>query len=85
MTMDAKQHLSAGIFGKHLMHSICVAGNACPLSDAPVSRLDLDGLVKILKRERQRMIETVVGLGYQPAQMIVRQMAIVADGHMAVG
>ena len=84
MTVDTKQHLSIGIFGKHVMHGICVAGNACALSDAAVSLLDLDRLVKILQRERRRMVESVVGLGDESAQMVVRQMAIVANGHVAM-
>jgi hypothetical protein len=35
------------------MHDVCVAVETSMLSDAPVSRLDLDWLVKILEREGQ--------------------------------
>ena len=31
------------------------------------------------------MIEAIVGLRQQRAQMIVRKVAIIADGHMAMG
>jgi hypothetical protein len=72
MTMDARKHLTFGIFGKHLMHKIRVTGKTCALSDSPIPRLDLDGLVKVLQRECQRMIEAIVGLRKQRSQVIVR-------------
>lgn len=66
------------------MHSIGVAGNARTLSDPPISRLDLDRFVKVLECECQGMIEAVVGLGQERSQMIMRQVAIITDGHMAM-
>ena len=67
------------------MHSFGMAGNAGTLSDSSVPWFDLNGLMEILQRESQRMIEAVVGLCQQRAQMIVRQVAVVADRHMAMG
>ena len=62
MTMDTRKHLPMGVFGEHLMHRFGMAGNAGALSHSPIPRFDLNGLVKILQREGQRMIESVVGL-----------------------
>ena len=66
------------------MHSIDMARNARALSDSLVSRLDLNWLTKVFQGERQRMVEAIVGLRQERSQMIVRQVAVVAHGHMAM-
>lgn len=55
-----------------------MAIEASTLCHAPISRFNLDGLVKVFECERQRMTKTVVCLGKPMANKIVRQMAIVA-------
>ena len=66
------------------MHGICMAIEARALCHPLVARLDLDWLVKILKRECQRMKKPVVRFRDQMADEIVRQVAVVARRHMAM-
>ena len=84
MAMDAREHLAVRIGRKHLMHDFRVAVQARALRHAPIPRLDLNRLVKILQRERQRMKKPVVGLGDPFADRMMRQVAIVADRHVAM-
>ena len=84
MAMDAGKHVAFRILRKHLVYDIGMACKASALSYALIPRFDPDGLVKILQRECQGMIESIVGLGKQCSQVIVRKMAVVADRNMTV-
>ena len=61
-----------------------MARKAGALRYTSISRLYPDWLVKILQRERQRMIESIISLGEQRSQMIVRKVAVVTYRHMTV-
>ena len=63
VAMDARRCFALRIFGKHLVDHLGMAMEAGVLRHAGISRLDLNRLVKIFERERQRMKEAVVGLG----------------------
>lgn len=84
MAMDAGQHVAARFGGQHLMDKIAMTRNTSVLSDAAVAGFDLDRLVEVLERECERMEEAVVGLGYPFTKKFVRQMAVVANGNMAM-
>ena len=62
-----------------LMHERTMAVHAVVLKNAAVLRRHHDRLVKILERERLRMVEAVFGLGEILAEETVRQMAV--DAH----
>jgi hypothetical protein len=61
-----------------------VACKASALRHTPISRLYPDWLVKVLQRERQGMIEPIVGLGEQCSQMIVGKVTVIAYRYMTV-
>jgi hypothetical protein len=66
------------------VYDLRMARKAGALRHTPIPRLYPDWLVKIFQRERQRMIEPIVGLGEQCSQMIVRKVAVVTYRHMTV-
>jgi len=66
------------------VHGRRVATEACILCDATIPGFNLDWLVKVFECERQRMIKSIVRLGQQMSDDVMRQMTIVADGNMAV-
>jgi hypothetical protein len=80
----AKRHFSSGLLGQHLMYDFRVAMEAGGLRNAPIPRLDLNRLMKILQRKCQRMKKTVVRLRNPLAERVVGQMAVIADGRVAV-
>lgn len=84
VAVDAHQHVAAGLGRKHWVHQIGVAVETGILRDPSIARLDLDRLVEIFQRECQRMKKTIVRLGDPFADRVVRQMAVIADGHVAV-
>ena len=71
VTMDAQHHF-ARIGGQHLMHEIGMTVDAGTLRYPPIARLDLNRLMEILERKRQRMKETVIRLGYPLSKRMVR-------------
>jgi hypothetical protein len=54
------------------------------LRNAPISRFNSDRLMKILKRERERMEKPVVGLSDPMTDEVVGQMAIVAGSDVSM-
>lgn len=82
--MDAIEHVPACLSGEHVVNEIGVTMQTRPLRHATVARLDLNRLVKVFERERQRMEKPVVGLGDPFADWVMRQVAIVADGDVTV-
>ena len=84
MAMYAQRHFAAGFCRQHLVHNILMTCKTRALRDAPVPWLDLNWLVKIFKRKRQRMIESVIRFNQQATQMVVRKMAIIANGDVAM-
>ena len=53
VAMDAGQHLALGGDRKHLVDGFRVTVKTSVLRHAPVSRLDLNRLMKVLERKRQ--------------------------------
>jgi hypothetical protein len=84
VAMDAQWHFIAVLRHGHLMHGVGVAIQACVLRNSPISWFDLDGFVEVFQSERKGMVKTVVGLGPQFAEQMMRQMTIVADGNMSM-
>src|SRR3954471_6153027 len=84
MAMYAGKHFAFRILRKHLMYDIGMACKASALCHALIPRLNSDGFVEILQRECQGMIESVIGLGKQSSQVIMRKMAVVADRDMTM-
>ena len=82
VAVNAREHLAFVLRWKHFVHEIRVAVQARALRHAPIARLDLNRLVKVLQRERQRMKKSVVSLRDPFADRMVRQVTVVADGHM---
>ena len=77
--------LSHGAAARYeFMHKIAVTTDAGVLEDAGIARLDLDGLVKVHKREALRVPKAVVGLGDVFRDESVRQMAVRASGGLMV-
>lgn len=66
------------------MHKVLVTMDAGVLGDAFVAWFDLDGVVIILQRKRQRVEKAVVSFRYPFAHEIMRQVAIVACRGMVV-
>ena len=84
VAMNAGMHFALGIGRQHLVNDVLVAVQARVLRHAPIPRLDLNRLVKVLKRKCQRMKESVVSLRDPFADRVMRQVAIVADRDVAV-
>src|SRR4051812_8744761 len=63
-----------------MIDDIVMTVDAIPQEDAGVLRLDADRVGKILKRERLRVEEAVLGLGDVLADEVVGEMAVDADG-----
>lgn len=80
--MNTGQHIAARLGWQHLMHQFLMTIEASALRHAPVARLDLNRLMKILQRKRQRMKEPVVPLGDPFPDRMMREVAIVAHGHV---
>jgi hypothetical protein len=72
------------VIRKHLVYDFRVTCKAGALGYAPISRLDPNRLVKVFQRERQRMIEPIICLRKQCAQMIVGKMTVVTDCNVTV-
>lgn len=66
------------------MYKVFVAIHAGTLRDSFVTSLDLNRILVVAKRERQRMKESVICFGNPFADRVMRQVAIVADRHMMV-
>lgn len=66
------------------MHELAVTGNASTLSDAPIAFFDLNWIFESTGRERQRVKETIVGFRYPFADVVMWQVAIIADRHMVM-
>ena len=62
-------------------HGLGMAVAACVLGDLEVQLPDLDGLMKALGRERQRVVETVEALDGVLPDEVVGSVAVVADSH----
>ena len=82
MTMDTRSCLFVGVCRQHVMDKVLMTMQARVLSDFPVARFDPQRIGVVVECERQRMEESVVGLGYPFADRIVRQVAIVTDGDL---
>lgn len=61
-----------------------MATNAGRLRHPFITGLDFDRVMIILQRERQRMKKTVVGFRHPFANVVMRQMTVIANGHMMV-
>ena len=70
--------------GRDRMDKVTVTMQAGSLRDPAIPRLDLNRLVEVSHREGPRMKEPIIGLGDPFPDRIVREVAIVADGHMPV-
>jgi hypothetical protein len=84
VTVDAQRHFFAIAGRCHLMDRRGMAVQACFLRHAPIPGLNLNGFVEVLQSECQRVEKTIVRFCHQFAEQVMRQMTIVADGHMAV-
>ena len=84
MAVNAVQHPLPFLSGEQRVNEVLMTMHARVLRHAPVARLDLNRLVKVLQRECQRMKEAVVPLHDPFADRVMREMAIVADGDMLV-
>lgn len=67
---------------RRLMDEIRMAVHACRLGHAPVTGLDLNGVVIVFQRKGQRVKEAVVGFHEPLGDRVVRQVTIVADGNV---
>ena len=85
VAMDAQHGLLLRHGWKQLVDEAGVAVQAGVLGDAPVARLDAQGIGDVPERERQRVEEPVVGFGHPLAdRVVVPQVAIVAGGDAVV-
>ena len=84
VAVHAGEHLAAIVCRQHLVNDCCVAIHASSLCHTPITRLDLNRLVEVFQRERQRVKKAVVGFRYQFANFVVGQVAIVANRHMTM-
>src|SRR5262245_38671582 len=82
--MDTHQYFAVGLGWKHLVNNAFMTVQAGILSHAPVSRLNLNGLMKVFQRERRRMKEPVFSFRKPFADKVVREVTIIADGHMTM-
>ncbi len=64
------------------MDKIFMAIEAGVLSDFTIPRLDLNWIVVVAERESERMEKAVIRFRHVFADKVVRQMAVVANGHM---
>ena len=81
---DTLHRTSVGRVRINVADNVLVTFATCVLGDAPAPFLDLDGFVKIVRREGQRMKEAVVRLGDPFAQRMVWKVTVVAYGNMAM-
>ena len=81
VTVNASEHVAPRLKRKHLVHDFPMAMETRILCHASVSRLDLNRVMEVFKRESEGMKESVVGLGCPFPNEVVGQMAIVTDGH----
>ena len=84
VTMNARRQLAVGAADGEFVDKVGVAMNARSLSHAPVAGFDLDRVVEVFQREGEGVEEAVVALDDPFADRVMRQMAIVADGDMAM-
>jgi hypothetical protein len=84
VAMDAGQHFGIFTAGQHLVNDCGVAIQAGTLRHAAVPGFDMNRIVKILQRECQGVEKTVVRFHDQLSDRVVRQVAIVAHGHVSV-
>jgi hypothetical protein len=84
MAVDAGEHLGTRPGWQHLMHDVGVAVNARMLCDSLVARLDLYRILKVFKRESQRVKKSIVGFSNPLTEEVMRKMAVVAYGHVAM-
>jgi len=80
VAMYAGRRFAIGIFGEHVVHHALVAMQTSGLRDAAIARLDLDGVVKVLEGEGQRMVKAVVAFDNPFFNWVMRQVAVVAAG-----
>lgn len=66
------------------MDEVGVAMQAGMLRDLAIARLDSQRLWVVVQCERQRVKETVIGLGYPLANRVVREMAVVTNGNIVM-
>jgi len=64
------------------MDKVFMAVETGVLSDFTIPRFDLNRIVVVAKREGERMKKAVVRFRHVFADEIVRQVTVVADGHM---
>lgn len=84
VAVDAILHAAGGGVGQQRMDKVLVARNASALRYPSIPRLDLDRVLEVAGCERQRMEESVVGLGDPFANEIVWQVAVVANGDVVM-
>lgn len=84
VAFDTQLHLAARRFGQHRVHRLRMAIDATFLRDTPVALFNLNRLVKILQRKRQRMKKTIVGLGDIFSHTIAGQVAVITNGNVMV-
>ncbi len=78
VAMNTVQHVTARIHRQHRMNEISMTLNARPLSNSAISRLDLNGLMKLPGCKRPGMQHSVVGFRKPFPKERMRQMAVVA-------
>ncbi len=84
VTVHARLHVFALDRGQHRVHEIFVAIHTRALSHTLVTRFDLNRIFVVAQRERQRVEETIVGLGHPFPDCIMWQMTIVTNGDVMV-
>ena len=70
VAVDARGHVAVRAAGQHLVDEIGMAVEAGILRHASIAGFDLDRLVEVLQRERQRVEEAVVALGDPLAERV---------------
>lgn len=80
VAVDAIEHVAAVLDGQHVVDELRVTVQASPLRHAAISRLDLNGVVNLARRKRERVEEAVVSLREPLSCEIMRQVTIVAGG-----
>ena len=78
MTMNTKLHFAIMLDGQHLIYETTMAMKARILCHTTITRLDLNGLMKVVGGEGQRMKKTVVCFGDPLPEKIMRQVTIIA-------
>ena len=84
MTVDAHQHVAAGLSREHVVDILTVAVQAGLLRHGAIALLNLDRFVEVARGKRERVEEPIVGLGDPFAQRMMREMAVVARGDILV-